>query len=201
MLERPEALGTFERPIIDSMMSFEAALRQNPDFLCPPEVLERQRMITVRYVGLSDGLYHQGQIVVDERLQPDVEALFDQMVRQRFPIGQVIPVADPRVNYDDEASMAANNTSGFNWRRIAGKKKLSLHAFGMAIDINPVLNPFFDKQGIVHPAGAKYDPRVPGTFTAGHPLVRFMRSRGWEWGEGMLDYHHFQKEIGKVIRE
>jgi hypothetical protein len=202
MIESFETAGTYENPIKDSELSLEEALRQNPEFLCPPEILERQRLIPVRYFGLSDGLYHEGQIVVEERLGEDVTLLFEEMVRQRFPIWSAVPIADPRFNFDDEASMSANNTSGFNYRRILNKDKLSLHARGLAIDINPANNPCIHKDGKVEPAGAIYDPRLPGTLTAAHPIVRFLKSRRLQWGggwdleaRGKVDYQHFFKEL------
>jgi hypothetical protein len=199
---RLETLGTLENPIADSELSLDAALAQNPESPCPPEILERQRLVTVRYLSLADGRYHRGQVVVDERLEEDVARLFEEIVREGFPLGQAVPVADAKFRWDDKASMAANNTSGFNCRPIAGTDLPSLHTFGWAIDINPALNPYIGTDGMAHPAGAAYEPERPGTISSDHFIVAFLKTRGWEWGgdwgksRGMLDYHHFQKEFG-----
>jgi hypothetical protein len=201
MLDKIDSAGTFENPIVDSELLPEQVLLQNPEFPCPKEILEAQRIVPVRYIGLDDGLYHSGQIVVEERLEEDITLLFEEAVRQRFPIARTIPIAAPEFNFNDEASMAANNTSGFNYRFILGTKDLSPHARGLAIDLNPAVNPCIHKDGLVEPARGIYNPRLPGTLTANHPIVLFMKNRGWEWGgdwkreQGMVDYQHFQKQI------
>jgi hypothetical protein len=199
MFEHVDSAGTLENPIVDSELSPEQALLQNPEFPCPQEILERQRIILVLYIGLDDGLYHRGQIVVEERLEEDIALLFEEMVRQKFPVGRTIPIADPKFAFNDEASMAANNTSGFNYRFILGTENFSPHARGLAIDLNPAINPCMHKNGLIEPAKGIYDPTLPGTLTASHPIVQFMKNKGWKWGgdwkreDGMVDYQHFQK--------
>ena len=99
--------------------------------------------------------------------------------------------------------MTDNNSSGFNYRTIAGSGKMSPHSLGMAFDINTRLNPYirYPKNGspIARPIGAIRDVKVPGTLYANHPLVEFMVSLCWEWGggwspvTGRTDYQHFQK--------
>jgi hypothetical protein len=90
--------------------------------------------------------------------------------------------------------MEGNNTSAFNYRLIAGKKTLSLHARGRAIDINPSLNPIIYRSGRISPRHATYDPQRPGTLDESHPIVREFLKRGWRWGghfKTLKDYHHF----------
>ena len=85
---------------------------------------------------------------------------------------------------------------------------MSFHARGLAIDVNTFLNPYIylDDDGTVvtDPAGATYDPSKPGTLTADHPLVTFMKSRGWAWGgdwtleaDEVIDYQHFEKPMAQ----
>ena len=98
--------------------------------------------------------------------------------------------------WSDEASMAADNCSAFNYRLIAGTDRLSRHAAGRAIDINPFENPAITLNGIVCPAGAAYRPGEPGTFGDGDRVVRAFKKRGWRWGgefSHLHDYHHFEK--------
>src|SRR5690606_13147542 len=123
-----------------------------------------------------DGLVHRGQVVIDERLADDVRTVFALALETGFPIGSAIPLADARFGWDDVRSMEANNSSGFNWRVVAGTARLSLHAFGQALDLNPRQNPWIAAHG-VQPAGAVHDPAAPGTLTLEHPLVQAFLAR------------------------
>ena len=116
------------------------------------------------------------------------------MEQWRFPIAGVVPIV--RYGWSDEASMAADNSSAFNYRTIAGTDRLSRHALGRAVDINPRENPAVYPDGRIAPAGAVYRPGSPGTFTDDHPVVCAFREKGWHWGghfDHMRDYHHFEK--------
>jgi D-alanyl-D-alanine carboxypeptidase-like protein len=101
---------------------------------------------------------------------------------------------------DDERSMAANNTSAFNCRPVAGTDRWSQHSFGAAIDLNPVQNPYVTEAGISPAAGRAYArpgarrAAVEGLITEGSPAVRAFRAAGWEWGGDWTspkDYQHF----------
>ena len=180
--------------IVDSDLSEREILLQNPDIVCPKDILERQRVLQVVYWSF-DGKLHSGQIVVDLDLEEDVREAFELMHDQRFPLTTVIPVSDKRFRWNDEASMAVDNSSGFNYRKIVGTNTLSNHAKGQAIDLNPRLNPYF-RDDKVYPEGATYEPYQPGTITQESPLVTFFRERGWIWGGDWTDrkdYQHFEK--------
>ena len=182
-------------------MNREEALRQNPAAPCPKEILDRQVLVEVDFYDF-DGEASEGVIVVDRDLAKDVRDLFEKIFDDGFPIASAIPVADPLFEWDDDRSMAANNTSGFNYRRTTGDgafpdgtMRLSAHAKGRAIDINPQLNPYM-RGGVTKPDGAGYDPAIPGTITADSFIVQFLKERGWTWGGdwvALKDYHHFEK--------
>lgn len=182
--------------IVDSGMTQDEALRQNPDFPCPPEILEKQRLIQVSYFSF-DGLLHSGQIVLHQDLVSDAEGLFDLITETRFPLTSVIPVSDERFSWSDEISMGQDNTSGFNYRVNQGnRERLSPHASGMAIDIGPRVNPYILKDGSVIPEGATYDLSRPGTLTSDSLVVKFLQGKGWIWeGDPYRDFHHFTKKI------
>lgn len=151
-------------------------------------------MLEVPYVDF-DGLEKKGVIVVHQDVAPDMEALFEEMRRRRFPLASVLPASDPRFGWNDEAMMSANNSSGFNYRTIAGTNRLSYHACGRAIDLNPALNPYI-RDGRIEPPGATYDLSKPGTIGPDSFIVAFLESRGWTWGgrwTDPIDYQHFQK--------
>lgn len=176
--------------IIDSAMSFAEAIEGSA---APLEILDSLSMVDVSYYSF-DGRRHAGQIVVDARLEDDVYDIFHLIEKLQFPVGKAVPIV--AYAWEDENSMADNNSSAFNYRVIAGTNKLSLHSFGRALDINPVQNPVIYPAGLIAPAGAVYHPQNKGAFSAAHPVVREFLKRGWHWGgnfEQPKDYHHFEK--------
>jgi len=183
--------------IIDSHMT-DAEAFSGLDPACPQSVRKRQRLVTVRYVSF-DGRLHQGQIVVDSALVEDVKVVFASALKAQFPIQSVIPMSAGRFRtkkggrWDDDLSVAANNTSGFNYRRIKGTRRLSNHAKGKAIDINPMQNPSFRSARSPH---SKYVRSVRGTLLSDSVVTRGLLQRGWIWGgtwRKTKDYQHFEK--------
>lgn len=176
--------------IVDSAMDFDEAVAGTG---APREIVETLALLDVRYVGFDDGL-HAGQIVVHRDVATELGEIFDLLWALKFPIAQAVPVV--RYAWSDEASMAANNTSAFNYRLIAGTRRLSRHASGRAVDINPRQNPVLYADGRGAPAGAVRRPGSPGTFAEGHPAVLAFTAKGWRWGghfDHVKDYHHFEK--------
>jgi peptidoglycan LD-endopeptidase CwlK len=170
--------------VVDSAMDGTAA---------PREVLESLRLIDLRYLGF-DGRRHRGQLVIHRDLAADLEEVFALMQTLNFPVDGAVPIV--RYGWSDEASMAGDNSSAFNYRTIAGMDRLSRHALGRAVDINPRENPAVYPDGRIAPAGAVHRPGSPGTFTDDHPVVCAFIERGWRWGghfNHVRDYHHFEK--------
>jgi peptidoglycan LD-endopeptidase CwlK len=180
-----------EGVIVESAMNFAQAVAGTA---APPEILDRLRLIDVRYFGF-DGHRHQGQFVIHRELAEELQGLFLLMEQMRFPIAGAVPIVC--FGWSDEASMAADNSSAFNYRTIAGTDRLSRHALGQAVDINPRENPAIYPDDRIAPPGAAWQPGEPGTFTREHPVVRAFREKGWRWGGDfthLRDYHHFEKE-------
>lgn len=182
---------------------YDRQVLTNPDIACPPEILKQQVAVEAKYVGFDD-LPVSGVIEVNEAVAGDVKAFFEQTVLLNFPIEKVAPASSRPYEWNDDALMEANVSSGFNYRLIAGTDTPSLHGKGLAFDVNPRQNPYIrykGRQEIVAPAGAIWQPDQPGTLSAEHPLVKFMIERGWEWGgnwtaeSGRIDYQHFQKGV------
>ncbi|MCA9399492.1 MAG: M15 family metallopeptidase [Candidatus Omnitrophica bacterium] len=191
-------LSAYEPPIIIDSAKLEKDVFVNLHPECPSEIKNRQEIVDVQYFGLDGGL-HRGQIVIDERLADDIREVFKTALESGFPFESVIPISDPRFlkdgRWDDDLSMAANNTSAFNFRVKTGGGNLSNHAYGYAIDINPALNPYI-KGNLTLPPGAMYDPNQPGTLTEDHPVTQKFLELGWEWGghwQSLKDYQHFEK--------
>jgi len=193
--------GTSKHPIIDSRMTEKEAF-EGLDPKCPEDIRKRQKVVKLKYYS-ADGRVHQGRLVIDRDLVKDIKKVFALALKERFPIYSVIPISDQRFRkdgrWDDELSMEANNTSVFNYREITGGGRLSNHAYGRAIDINPFQNPYI-KQGVILPHGAKYDPSIAGTFTSDHSIVRAFLELGWVWGGNWTSpkgYQHFEKPLKK----
>lgn len=153
-------------------------------------------MITMNYWGF-DGQSHTGTMVVATSVVPQVEQVFSTLYGDRFPINSMIP--EDAFQGNDNASMAADNTSGFNCRYAVapGAPSWSVHAYGEAIDINPVQNPYFEGGQWLPAGGAAYANRTtyqPGMVVAGGVVTGAFASVGWYWGgrwTGSPDYQHF----------
>ena len=150
---------------------------------CPVEP-GRLRRVNVDYVGF-DGQTHRGELIVHEDLVPEVIAIFEQLYRLGYPVEKIRTV-DHYSDADDELSMEDNNTSAFNCRTIPGTNEWSPHAYGRAIDINPLVNPCLYASGYFEPQNATaYLDRSrtdPGLLHNGDPAVRAFTDRGWRWG-------------------
>lgn len=151
----------------------------------------------VDYIG-PDGAAHRGAMVVNRDVVADVIAIFADLERQRYPIAKM-QTADRYPGAEDELSMRDNNTSAFNCRPLPGNTGWSLHAYGRAVDVNPLVNPYRDSSGDLQPKTAgRYLDRtadVPGMLHAGDPAVRAFTDRGWRWGGAWrdpVDYQHFE---------
>ena len=192
---------------------FEApqlSLALNPNRPAPPEIARQIVTVPVEYIDF-EGKEQNGEIEVNRKVAKDVKDFFVLAKRLNFPINKVVKSSDTGYEWDDDKLMADNTSSGFNYRFIKGTTNPSLHGLGEAFDVNTWLNPYirYNKDGTlsVDPAGAVYDPTQQGVLTAEHPLVVFMKDRGWDWGgdwgedktrpddNGRIDYQHFEKRI------
>jgi len=124
------AENLIDHPVIDSSMTLKEAL-EGLDPNCPETIESNQTLLDVMYYT-TDGLIHNGQIIIDRRLVDDVDQVFQIAFDIKFPFVSVIPVS--QFDWSDADSMAHNNTSGFNYRETTGSRKLSNHAYGYAID-------------------------------------------------------------------
>ncbi len=142
-----------------------------------------------------DGNIASGELVVNAEHANDVVQVFSRLFDARFPIERMELVDN--FGGDDDLSMVANNTSAFNCRTVAGTNTLSDHAFGAAIDINPLVNPFVTSRGIFPPEGEAFVDRsvqVQGGIYRGDAVTRAFAEIGWEWGGDWVnskDWQHF----------
>ena len=167
---------------------------------CPvgPADLRRLRL---SYWGF-DGRRHIGAVVVHRTAVTDMTTAFRRLYAARFPIRRLQTI-DAYAG-DDERSMAADNTSAFNCRYASapGPRRWSAHAYGQAIDVNPLENPYVSGARVRPVAGMRFLDRTrfrPGMAVAGGVLVRTFTSVGWQWGgrwSETPDYQHFSATGG-----
>lgn len=145
--------------------------------------------VTIDYIDF-DGNEKSGVMEVHKDVKDEVKNIFREIKELNFPIFQVQTIEN--FNYDDEESVKANNSSAYNFRFVSGTTKLSDHAIGLAIDINPVQNPW------IHPSALNlfpYNPTSKGTIVANDDIVNIFKKYGWSWGGSWKnpDYQHFFK--------
>jgi hypothetical protein len=160
-----------------------------------PVPIRRLRLIRVSYHGF-DGDRHIGRLVANRDAVTALVHALRSMYRRGFKIRRMRLV--DRYGGSDRRSMRADNTSAFNCRRVSGTTRWSEHAYGRAIDINPVENPYVASDGTVSPRrGRPYADRsrhAKGMIHARDATVRAFRRVGWGWGgywRSAKDYQHF----------
>ena len=114
----------------------------------PKEIRDSLTEITVPYLSFS-GEVTEGALIVHKDVADELLVIFHKLLSLSFPIEKIVPMEE--YGWDDEASMADNNTSAFNYRVILGTERLSHHARGRALDLNPKLNPHYARDGGVFP--------------------------------------------------
>jgi len=160
-----------------------------------PVSLDQLRYLRVGYVGF-DGRTHRGELVVNADAVAAMRTAFASLYAQRFPIRRMRLV--DRYGASDYASIEADNTSAFNCRRATGATRWSQHAYGRAIDVNTIENPYVYANGTTtHARSRPYLDRSDhrkGMAYKGGALVRAFAKAGWGWGgnwPGPTDYQHF----------
>lgn len=181
---------------------------------CPIN-LDRLRVVNFSYYDFNNSEHYDGKIVVLDVVAKRVRNIFNELHALKFPI----PKADVIEEYDgdDEKSLADNNSCGFNCRQITQGGSYSIHSYGLAIDINPIQNPYILHQDssnnqprtikILPNAGGDYLNRTnirPGMV---EPIVNVFAKNGFNiWGgkwNNPIDWHHFQpaKAIAQLLAE
>jgi len=180
------------QPIPPAMRAQMSGVSWHPG--CPIG-LSDLRLITLMYRGF-DGRDHTGRLIANRDAAAALVAAFRRLYAARFPIRRMEPV--DRYGGDDYRSIEADNTSSFNCRNATGSTRWSNHAYGRAIDVNPIENPYVSGGTTSHPASRVYLDRarhLRGTAYQGGALVEAFRSVGWGWGGtwsgSVRDYQHF----------
>ena len=194
----PAALGPHRRtaralPVFRTQAVTAARLGSSHRRGCPVAVADL-RLVTVTHLR-PDGRTARGQLAGHRDAAAAVVRVFRALLAARFPVAQVRTV--DAYGSDDGRSMAANNTSACNCRRTTGGTGWSEHAYGRALDLNPVQNPYVRGTTVLPAAGRAYADRArarPGMVLPGGPVVRAFAAVGWRWGgsfTSLKDYQHF----------
>lgn len=154
----------------------------------------------------GQGNVRMGELVCNRAIAADLLDIFREAFKIGYPIERMVLIDE--YDADDRSSMQADNTSCFNFRVVAGSKKLSNHARGLAIDVNPFYNPYVRRRPgkalYVSPSdAARYADRsaeFPYKIDTSDALYRLFIARGFRWGgawKSAQDYQHFEKDIEK----
>jgi hypothetical protein len=161
---------------------------------CPVPV-DRLRAIDAPFWGF-DGHVHQGRLVVAADQVAAVESVLHALFDARYAIHRMAPV--DRYGGSDDASVRADNTSAFNCRPATGGRGWSEHAYGRAIDLNPLENPYVRGSTVLPAQSAALLDRSrtdQGIIHPGDAAVRAFAAVGWIWGGqwagATRDYQHF----------
>ncbi len=159
-----------------------------------PVALRDLRLLTLSHWGF-DGRARTGRLIVHRDVATELVAVFHELYAGRFPIRRMVPI--DAYGASDFRSIEADNTSAFNCRYVDGTTRWSEHAYGRAIDVNPIENPYVSGGRTSHRASRAYIDRVPsrrGMAYEGGSLVRAFDRIGWGWGgrwTSVKDYQHF----------
>lgn len=192
--------------LLPEVAKFQSSIQQLDDSLeasmlasgswsaAAPVSMEELRTLRVSFWGF-DGRTHTGGVVVRGVWADDLQTVFQKLYDARFPIRSMNLIDD--YGASDERSMAADNTSAYNGRYVGGTTVWSMHAYGLAIDINPIENPWVSAGDVSPAAGRSFVNRslnAPGMIHSWDVVVRAFTSIGWKWGgdwKGTKDYQHF----------
>lgn len=168
---------------------------------CPvkPDELRYLRILHYGY----DGKVHLGEMICNAAIADDLLDIFIALFDAKYPICSIRLIDD--FGGDDALSMDANNSSCFNFRTKTGQKVLSAHALGLAVDINPVENPYVHGDRILPASGAEYADRNSNfkhKIDKDDLCYKLFKEKGFQWGgewRSAKDYQHFEK-MDAIIR-
>jgi hypothetical protein len=159
-----------------------------------PVGLRDLRLLRLSHWGF-DGKTRTGRLIVHRDVARELVQVFRDLYAAQVPIRRMVPV--DAYGASDFRSIEADNTSAFNCRFVEGTTRWSNHAYGTAIDLNPIENPYVSGGRTAHRASRPYvarTPRRPGMAYEGGALVRAFDRIGWGWGgrwTSVKDYQHF----------
>lgn len=166
-----------------------------------PVSMEELRYLRILHVDFSGNIC-EGELLVHEQVAAEVLDIFYQLYEASYPLTSVLLVDTFEEPFSDNRSMEADNTSAFCCRRVTGSRTFSRHSYGLAIDINPVENPYIRPDGSFAPPNSEpyldRENKRSGMIDEEDLCYRLFTAYGWSWGghfKGEKDYQHFSKEL------
>ncbi len=162
-----------------------------------PVPIENLCYLSLTYWGY-DKKRHQGALIVHKDVANDLVQIFKILYRHKFPLEKMEPME--LFNGNDNAALAANNTSAFNCREVTDQPGIfSQHSYGRAIDINSKINPYTKGRLVLPASGLQFVDRnkpYPGKITKNSLIHKIFSQYGWDWGGNWYDVQdtqHFEK--------
>jgi len=190
----------YEKPVSEvPIMTEQVYLNSLKSKNVPKVITENLSLVDIEYRGFC-GKSHHGQVVIHKDLVDSIKKIFKRIfLETNFPITSIIPLS----SYNWDSSVKYNNSGAFDWRFVSDSDEISDHAFGTAIDINQLINPWIKEDNI----NSQYDPNRRGTLHPDSAVVKIFEDAGWEWGgrwKRSKDLQHFsrsdipKRDFGKV---
>lgn len=189
----PQGFSFSSRPLTQNEQSAMTGVTWRPG--CPI-ALQDLRHLSITYWDF-EGKTRTGALVVHHDTESATRAAFARLYELRFPIRRMEPIEAYRGS--DFDSIEADNTSAFNCRKSTTSTRWSQHAYGRAIDVNPIENPYISGGSTSHRASNPYLDRSkprPGMLLPGAPATRAFTDNGWVWGgtwKEPIDLQHFSR--------
>ena len=191
--------GFYFEPISNEVFKRISGISYPVDCQVP---LDDLRYVVLQYVDFNNDP-QTGEMIVNKAIAQDVVEIFYELFENGYQIESIKLVDE--FGGDDTASMLANNTSSFNYRVVEGTTRLSNHALGRAIDLNPFYNPYitYNKDGStnISPVGSEaYADRTisfPYKIDENDLAYKLFKAHGFTWGgnwNSCKDYQHFEKK-------
>jgi len=196
--------GFYYEPLSDTVTNYITGISYPSDNVSCEVSYEELRYVGILYIDFN-GLTQAGELICNESIAEDLVEIFCELYHSDYRLEKVVLVDN--YNGDDTASMAADNTSCFNYREVANTTSLSNHAYGKAIDINPFYNPYIvfggnpDGTDYISPSGS--EPYVDRSTSFAYKIdendlcYKLFKQHGFSWGgdwNHSKDYQHFQKK-------
>lgn len=193
--------GFYYEPLSEGLAEYITGTSYPEDITQPAVTIMDLAYVHVLYYDF-EGMPAEGELICNQAIAQDLVEIFRELYRAEYQI-EKIRLIDEYAG-DDDQSMADNNTSCFNYRVVAGSSSLSKHAYGLAVDINPLYNPYitYNKDhsiNVAPAAGEEYADRsnaFPYKIDENDLCCRLFKEHGFTWGgdwNSCKDYQHFQK--------
>jgi poly-gamma-glutamate synthesis protein (capsule biosynthesis protein) len=194
---RADEYRATREPLPDALWQRMQGSSWHPSLACPAR--EDLTLLRLAYHDF-DGRDRMGEMIVHASVAGDVTEIFRGIYDSGFQIFSMRLVEE--FGGSDDRSMEANNTSAFNCRKVPFGSALSAHSGGIAIDVNPLQNPYIRGDKILPATGKAYAAKAAraahttGLIADDSPLIAIFAARGWTWGgfwRNSKDYQHFSR--------